>query len=146
MYDLLLVKTFDRDIEWESIFVYPLKDRFRPTVSKFTKNENAYVHWCMRLFAIAYKETPPEGYTYDLGAIYMHPDNIEWLRWRIYYTRWLGILPVSDTSVPEDTVVVANKPFVVASTVEPLVCSEHLPSKYRRKYCAAHGVTYTRIR
>ena len=109
MHEILWVKTFDRDIEWQ--MGYPLQTRFRPSIPAFRQNINMYLYWCSKLFRTAYKEKLLEGQAYDIGSIYMNELNIEWLKWRLPYTHWMELLPVPDASVPENKVVVVKKPF-----------------------------------
>lgn len=140
----MCVKAFDREIEW--VMRYPLLTRFRPSPSAFKHNERQYLHWCDKLFRVAYKRELPAGQAYDIGAIYMNELNIDWLRWRLPYTQWGYFLPVSDPSVPIDKVVVVNKPFQEQREMPDLLLPEHIPQEYMTRYCEAFGVEYERVR
>lgn len=144
MSSILLIKDFDRIVEWP--LEYPLRARFLPSSAKFEGNLQTYMDWCKRLCDMAYKEHPEDGLGYDLSGIHVNPIHVEWLKWRIFYTHWFFMLPLSDGSVPENMVVVENKPFVPLREFERVEWADHIPQPYLGQYCEGLGREYYRER
>ena len=144
MSNILLIRSFDRLVEWP--LEYPLRARFLPSSSKFEGNLQKYMDWCRRVCKMAYKVEPPDGFGYDLSCIHINPVHIDWLKWRVFYTHWFDMLPLADSSVPEDLLVVEEKPFTPLVEFEKVGWEDHIPQPYLSQYCEGLGVTYYRER
>lgn len=144
MSNILLIRSFDRIVEWP--LEYPLRARFLPSASKFERNLQKYLDWCGRICGMAYKVKPPDGMGYDISCIHVNPSHVDWLKWRIFYTHWFGMLPLSDSSVPEDLLVIEEKPFIPLGDFEKVSWEDHIPQLYLSQYCDGLGVKYYRER
>ena len=144
MSNILLIRSFDRIVEWP--LEYPLRARFLPSKSKFEGNLQKYMDWCGRICGMAYKVKPPNGMGYDISCIHVNPSHVDWLKWRIFYTHWFGMLPLSDSSVPEDLLVIEEKPFIPLGDFEKVSWEDHIPQLYLSQYCDGLGVKYYRER
>lgn len=144
MNNILLIRSFDRLVEWP--LEYPLRARFLPSTSKFEGNLQKYMDWCGRICGMAYKVKPPDGMGYDISCIHVNPSHVDWLKWRIFYTHWFGMLPLSDSSVPEDLLVIEEKPFIPLGDFEKVGWEDHIPQLYLSQYCDGLGVKYYRER
>lgn len=144
MSKILLIKGFDRTVEWP--LEYPLRARFLPSSSKFEGNLQKYMDWCNRLCTMAYTNLPEDGYGYDVSCIHVSPAHVDWLKWRVFYTQWFYMLPLSDSSVPEHLVVIEDKPFVKLFEFEKVKWEDHIPQQYLVQYCKGLGREYYRER